>query len=284
MKILLLPMRTTVSLNNNITMPQLGLGVWQSRDGQEVMTAVSAALENGYRLIDTAAVYGNEKGVGKAIAVSNVPRNELFITTKLWNSDHGYTKTLQAFEESRKRLGLDYIDLYLIHWPVPAQDKYIDTWRALEELYNEGKVRAIGVSNFTVEHLTRLLEKSSIVPAVNQIELHPYFPQHELREFCKAHGIAVESWSPLGGGGSSLLSDPVIESIADKYGVSGAQVIIRWHIEQGLIVIPKSVRPDRIRQNYDVFNFSLDKDDLMAVAELNSGTRIGPDPVTANFT
>ena len=274
----------TILLNNGVAMPRLGLGVWQAKDGHEVENAVSVALEAGYRLIDTAAVYGNEAGVGKAIKSSNIPREQLFITTKVWNADQGYDQTLAAFDKSLERLGLDYVDLYLIHWPVPAKDLYIETWRALEKLYSEGRVKAIGVSNFTVEHLERLMNESTIVPAVNQIELHPYLTQAPLREFCQQNDIVVESYSPLSGAGGGLLNDPVLEELAQKYDKSPAQIVIRWHLQNDLIVIPKSVTPERIQQNIDVFDFQLDSDDMAAIDNLNTDTRVGSDPETANFT
>lgn len=273
-----------ITLNNGITMPQLGLGVWQTKDGEEVETAVGAALKTGYRLIDTAAIYGNEEGVGRALAASGIPREELFITTKVWNADQGYDSTLAAFDKSLQRLGLEYVDLYLIHWPLPAADKYIDTWKALEKLYNDKKVRAIGVSNFTPEYLERLLNETTIVPAVNQIELHPYFSQTETREYCKNHDIVVESYSPLGSTGSDLLHDHTLEGIAKQYDKTIAQVIIRWHLQHELIVIPKSVHLDRIAQNFDVFDFELSSDDMATIDGLNRDARVGADPDTANFT
>lgn len=273
-----------ITLNNGITMPQLGLGVWQTKDGEEVETAVGAALKTGYRLIDTAAIYGNEEGVGRAIEASGIPREELFITTKVWNADQGYDSTLAAFDKSLQRLGLDYVDLYLIHWPLPAADKYIDTWKALEKLYNDKKVRAIGVSNFTPEYLERLLNETTIVPAVNQIELHPYFSQTETREYCKNHDIVVESYSPLGSTSSDLLHDETLQRIAEQYGRTIAQVIIRWHLQHELIVIPKSVHPDRIAQNFDVFDFELSPEDMATIDDLNRDARVGADPDTANFT
>jgi diketogulonate reductase-like aldo/keto reductase len=277
-------LQSLIQLNNEVVIPQLGLGVWQAKDGKEVETAVRTAIECGYRLIDTAAVYGNEKGVGRAIAASGIPREELFITTKVWNADQGYNETLVAFDKSLDRLGLDYVDLYLIHWPVPAKDKYIDTWRALEKLYKDGKVRSIGVSNFTTEYLERLMSEATIIPAVNQIELHPHLSQIELRDFCKQHGIAVESYSPLGGTGGNLLDEPVLRQIGSTYGKTPAQVVIRWHIQNGLIVIPKSVTPERIRQNIDVFDFELSPDDMLTINGLNMNSRVGSDPTTANFT
>jgi len=279
-----LSMQPSITLNNGVSMPQFGLGVWQAQDGEEVETAVTTAIDAGYRLIDTAAVYGNERGVGRAIARSKVPREELFITTKVWNADQGYDQTLAAFDKSMQRLGLNYLDLYLIHWPVPAKDTYLDSWRALEKLYAEGKVRAIGVSNFLPEHLERVLNEATIVPAVNQIELHPRFAQKNLREFCKSRHIAVESYSPLGGSGGDLLSEPLLQQIGDKYGKSAAQVILRWHIQHGLIVIPKSVTPARIQQNIDIFGFALSDGDMMSIDALNTNSRVGSDPKTANFT
>lgn len=271
-----------ILLNDGTTIPQLGLGVWQAKDGAEVKQAVSSAINAGYRLIDTAAVYGNEQGVGEAIRESHVPREELFITTKLWNGDQGYDATYKAFETSLSKLGLDYIDLYLIHWPVPEFDKYVETWKAFEELKASGRVRSIGVCNFTIDHLERLLNESDVVPAVNQIELHPRLQQRELREFCEKNTIRVESWSPIGGSGGDLLDDPTITIIADKHKKSAAQIVIRWHVQLGLIVIPKSVHEERIIQNADVFDFELDNDDMAKISALNTDTRRGPDPATMN--
>ncbi|REF35693.1 aldo/keto reductase [Thermasporomyces composti] len=267
------PMRT---LNNGVQIPQLGFGVWQIPNDQ-VVDAVTTALEVGYRSIDTAAAYGNEEGTGKAIAASGIPREEVFVTTKLWNSEQGYDSTLKAFDESLRRLKLDYIDLYLIHWPCPRKDKYVETWRAFEKLYSDGVVRAIGVSNFHPHHLRRLFQETTTVPALNQIELHPYLVQAELREFNAQNGIATEAWSPLARGGD-LLKDPVITRIAEKYGKTPAQVVIRWHLALGNIVIPKSVTPSRIKENFDVFDFELTVEEVDEISGLDKGMRTGGNP------
>jgi diketogulonate reductase-like aldo/keto reductase len=267
----------TMTLNNNVQIPQLGFGVFQVPP-QDAERVVSTALETGYRSIDTAAAYQNEEGVGRAIASCGLPRDEIFVTTKLWNSDHGYDPALRAFDASARRLGLDTVDLYLIHWPVPAADRYIETWKALEKLAADGRVRAIGVSNFTVEHLRRLIADTGTVPAVNQIELHPHFQQTDLRAEHAVHGIATEAWSPLGQG--AALSDATITRLAKQYGVTPAQVVLRWHLQLGNVVIPKSMTPARIRENFDVFTFDLSAEDLSAIADLETGRRIGPDPAT----
>jgi diketogulonate reductase-like aldo/keto reductase len=267
-----------IILNNGIEMPQLGYGVWQVPDDEAERT-VALALEAGYRSIDTAAIYGNEEGTGRAIAASGLPREDIFVTTKLWNSDHGYDATLRAFDASLARLGLDYIDLYLIHWPLPARDAYVDTYKALEKLLSDGRVRAIGVSNFLNEHLERLIAETSVIPAVDQIELHPHLQQHAAREFHAEQGIATEAWSPLGQG-KGLLEVPAIVAIAQKHGRTPAQVVLRWHIQLGNIVIPKSVTPSRIKENIEVFDFSLDDEDLAAISALNEDRRLGPDPAT----
>ncbi|MFB9467602.1 aldo/keto reductase [Streptomyces cinereospinus] len=265
-----------IILNNGVEMPQLGFGVWQVPD-DEAEQAVATALEAGYRSIDTAAIYGNEEGTGKALAASGLPREELFVTTKLWNSDQGYDTTLRAFDVSLGKLGLDYVDLYLIHWPVPSKDQYVDTYKAFEKLHAEGRIKAIGVSNFLPEHLRRLIGETSVVPAVNQIELHPHLQQHAAREFHAERGIATEAWSPLGQG-KGLLEVPAIVAIARKHGRTPAQVVLRWHLQLGNVVIPKSVTPSRIRENIDVFDFTLDTEDLAAISALNEDRRLGPDP------
>jgi diketogulonate reductase-like aldo/keto reductase len=270
----------TVTLNNGIEMPQLGFGVFLVPP-DEVVEPVRTALDAGYRLIDTATLYGNEEGVGRAIRDSGLPRDEVFVTTKVWNADQGYDATLRAFDGSMRLLGLDVLDLYLIHWPVPAKDRYRDTWRALERLYADGRVRAIGVSNFTVEHLRRLLEGSDVVPAVNQVELHPGLTQDELRAFHDRFGIVTESWSPLGRGQGLLEQDTVV-AIAAAHGRTPAQVVLRWHLQLGLAVIPKSTHAERIRANIDVFGFALDDDEMAALSALSAPGRIGPDPDTFN--
>lgn len=266
----------TVTLNNGVEMPQLGFGVFQVPD-DETTAAVSAALQAGYRSIDTATAYQNEAGVAKALADSGIERSDLFITTKLWNADQGYDETLKAFERSRSLLGLEYVDLYLIHWPAPALGKYVDSWRALEKLAADGLVRAIGVSNFQPAHLDKLAETASIVPAVNQVELHPYLQQTEVRAYDEEHGIVTEAWSPLAKGGS-LLGEPAVQAIAERLGRTAAQVVLRWHLQLGNVVIPKSVTPSRIAENLDVFGFELTDADVAALAELERDERTGPHP------
>ncbi|MEU6119339.1 aldo/keto reductase [Streptomyces sp. NPDC047117] len=267
-----------ITLNNGVTMPQLGFGVWQIPD-DEAFTAVGHALEAGYRSIDTAAIYGNEEGTGKALAASGIARDELFVTTKLWNSEQGYDSTLRAFDASLAKLGLDYVDLYLIHWPLPARDTYVDTYKAFEKIQADGRAKAIGVSNFQPPHLQRLLNETSVVPAVNQIELHPELQQAESRAFHAEHGIATEAWSPLGQG-KGLLENATIGKLAEKYGRTPAQVVLRWHLQLGNVVIPKSATPSRIKENFDVFGFELDADDMATIAGLNADKRLGPDPAT----
>jgi 2,5-diketo-D-gluconate reductase A len=271
-----MPSIPSLTMNNGLPIPQLGFGVFQIPQ-EETTVAVTTALEVGYRLIDTAQGYQNEEGVGTAIAASNVSVDELFITTKLTNSEQGYDKALAAFDRSMRKLGLDVLDLFLIHWPLPTFDQYVETWRALERLLADGRVRSIGVSNFAVEHLQRLFDETDIVPTVNQIELHPQFPQDELREFHAAHGILTESWGPLGQG-RGLLREPRIVALAASKGRSPAQTVLRWHIQLGNVVIPKSVTPDRIRENIQLFDFDLDEAEMSTIAELSSGRRLGPDP------
>ncbi|GHJ32297.1 MULTISPECIES: aldo/keto reductase [Streptomyces] len=267
-----------ITLNNGVRMPQLGFGVWQVPD-DEAQVAVRHALDAGYRSIDTAAIYGNEEGTGKALAASGIARDELFVTTKLWNGDQGYDSTLRAFDTSLTKLGLDYVDLYLIHWPLPQTDKYVDTWKAFEKIYSEGRAKAIGLSNFHPAHIQRLLSETSVVPAIDQIELHPQLQQAELRAFNARHDIVTEAWSPLGQG-KGLLDNPTLAAIAKKHGKSPAQVVLRWHLDLGNVVIPKSVTPSRIKENIDVFDFELDSEDLSAISALDSGNRLGPDPET----
>ncbi|MFG2595164.1 aldo/keto reductase [Streptomyces sp. NPDC048462] len=270
-----------LTLNNGVEMPQLGFGVWQVPD-DEAAKAVATAIESGYRSIDTAAVYRNEGGTGRAISASGVARDELFVTTKLWNSEQGYDSTLRAFDASLDKLGLDYVDLYLIHWPVPAKDAYVDTYRAFEKIYADGRARAIGVSNFLPEHLERLLGESSVVPALNQIELHPQLQQTESRALHAKHGIVTEAWSPLGSG-KGLLEVPTVVAVAQKHGRTPAQAVLRWHLQTGHVVIPKSVTPSRIAENIDVFGFELDEDDLAAFAALDEGKRLGSHPAEFNL-
>lgn len=269
-----------VTLNNGLKMPQLGFGVWQVADDQAT-AAVATALKVGYTSIDTAMIYKNEKGVGKAIKEASVPRNELFITTKVWNSDQGYENTLRAFDESLERLGLDYVDLYLIHWPTPKFDEYVDTYKALEKLYHDGRVKAIGVCNFEIEHLERILKECDVLPVLNQIECHPYLTQNELKEFCSKHEIFVEAWSPLEQGGE-VLQDKVIRKIAESHRKTPAQVILRWHLQNNTIVIPKSVTPSRIEENFHVFDFELTAEEIVEINQLNRNGRRGSHPSEMN--
>jgi diketogulonate reductase-like aldo/keto reductase len=268
----------TVQLSNGVKMPWLGLGVWQVEEGMEVISAVKTAIKEGYRSIDTAAVYGNEEGVGKAIRECGVPREELFITTKLWNSNQGYESTLKAFSSSMKKLGLDYLDLYLIHWPVKG--KYTDTWRAFEKLYRDGSVRAIGVSNFHVHHLLDLFETAGTIPMVDQIEYHPLLTQKEVRSFCKKNRIQMEAWSPLMQG---RLNIPLLSELAGKYGKTPAQIVLRWDLQNEVVTIPKSVQAARIAENRDIFDFELSEDDMASIEELNQNRRFGADPDHFNF-
>ncbi|MET8633047.1 aldo/keto reductase [Streptomyces sp. NPDC004680] len=267
-----------IILNNGVAMPQLGFGVWQVPD-DEAQSAVATALEAGYRSIDTAAIYGNEAGVGRAVAASGIPRKDLFVTTKLWNADHGYDPALRALDVSLEKLGLEYVDLYLIHWPLPSRGKFVETYQAMEKINAEGRAKAIGVSNFLPEHLRTLIAHTSLIPAVNQIELHPHMQQHAAREYHAQQGITTEAWSPLGQG-RGLLEIPAIIAIAQKHNRTPAQIVLRWHIQLGNVVIPKSVTPARIRENIEVFDFSLDTEDMAAISALNEDRRLGPDPAT----
>ncbi|MFZ4454059.1 aldo/keto reductase [Salibacterium aidingense] len=262
------------TLANGVKMPWVGLGVYKAEAGNEVRTAVKSALEAGYRSIDTASFYGNEVSVGEAIQESGVPVDDIFITTKVWNDEQGFEETLEAFERSREKLGVDVLDLYLIHWPVPG--KYKETWGALEKLYEEGKVRAIGVSNFTDQHLEELMKTAKVKPMVNQVEFHPRLFQKELLEYCQNHDIQLEAWRPLGQG--DLLDEDPIQRIAEKHGKTPAQVLIRWSLENNVITIPKSVTPERIKSNAEVFDFSLDTEDLQAIDGLNENRRYGYHP------
>jgi 2,5-diketo-D-gluconate reductase A len=268
--------QTHIRLNDGVQIPQIGFGVWQVENAQ-APKAVKTAIEAGYRSIDTAAIYGNEDGVAAGIRAAGVPREQLFITTKLWNDRHGAQSALAAFEESLRRLRVEYVDLYLIHWPTPRANLYVETWRALTEIKKSGRAKSIGVSNFKISHLERLIGETGIVPSVNQIELHPRFQQAAQREFHAKHGIVTESWSPLGQG--RVMKDPLIAGIAAKHGRTAAQVALRWHIQNGLVAIPKSVTPARIAENLDVFGFELTEDDMAKIATLdNNRGRIGPDP------
>jgi 2,5-diketo-D-gluconate reductase A len=265
----------TLDLNDGNRIPQLGFGVFEV-DPEDTKEAALHALRSGYRLIDTAAAYGNEAEVAEAIAASGLDRNQVFVTTKVWNNDHGRDRTLQAFEHSLGRLGFDWVDLYLIHWPAPSQGKYVETWQTLCELREQGRARSIGVSNFLAEHLERIIDATGVAPALNQIELHPRLQQAELRSFHREHAIVTESWSPLGRG--ALLDDPVIEEIAAATGRTPAQVLLRWNVQLGCLVIPRSVRPQRIEENAQVFDFELDREQMEAIGRLDRGERIGPDP------
>ncbi|EWG12386.1 aldo/keto reductase [Cytobacillus firmus] len=270
---------STLTLHNGVEMPQFGLGVYKVENGLQIENTVKDAIDLGYRLIDTAAFYENEEGVGKAIKESGVPREELFITTKVWNTAQGYDQTLTAFDNSLKKMGLDYIDLYLIHWPVKG--KYLETWRALEKLYKDGKARAIGVSNFQIHHIKDILENASEKPAVNQVELHPLLSQEDLRAFCGEHNIKVQAWSPIARG--RVLEDNAIKEIAEKHGKSAAQIILRWHLQNGIMVIPKSVKKDRLRENADIFDFGLTEDEMRQLNALNNNHRFGADPDNFDF-
>ena len=269
----------SITLNNGVAMPQIGFGVFQVPN-DETEQAVTAALAAGYRSIDTAAIYGNEEGVGRAIAASGLPREELFITSKVWVSDLGREETLAAYDTSLARLGLDYLDLYLIHWPAPATDAYVEAWQALEELLAAGRVRAIGVSNFLPEHLEKIIALGGTVPAVNQVEVHPALQQRGVAGFGTAHGIATEAWSPLAQG--TVLAEPAVAAAAQAHGRTPAQVILRWHLQQGRIIIPKSVTPARMVENMDILDFELSEQELAAIDALERDGRMGPHPADFN--
>jgi 2,5-diketo-D-gluconate reductase A len=271
----------TLTFNDGHTIPQLGFGVYRV-DPEQTERIVSDALEVGYRHIDTAALYGNEQGVGRAIEASGIPRDELFITTKLWNSDQGAQATLDAIDLSLEKLGFDHVDLYLIHWPAPALGLSVETWKTFEKIRDEGKATSIGVSNFRIQDLERLAAETATVPVINQIELHPLFSEVPLREYDAAHGILTESWGPLGHAAVDIFEEPPIAAAASAHGVSPAQVIIRWHLQHGLVVIPKSNNRDRMAQNFDVFGFELSADELAAIDALNRDQRVGGNPDTVS--
>ena len=271
--------KDSIMLNNGLDMPWLGFGVFQIDDGDKVERAVQSALEVGYRSIDTAAVYKNERGVGKAIQKSGIPREEIFLTTKVWNSDQRAGRTLAAFEESLERLGTDYVDLYLVHWPVEGH--YEETWQVMEEIYKNGRVKAIGVSNFQVHHLEDILKSAQIIPAVNQIEFHPFLVQPELLRYCQKNKIQVEAWSPLMQG--QIVNVPTVQKLAEKYGKTPAQIALRWNLQHEVVTIPKSVTPSRITENAQIFDFELTRADMNLLDALDEGKRVGPDPDNFNF-
>jgi len=268
-----------VVLHDGIEIPQLGFGVFQVPP-DDTEKVVGEALEAGYRHVDTAAAYRNEKGVGKAVANSGIPREQIFVTTKLWNSSQGFDSALETFDKSLGRLGMDYVDLYLIHWPVPSQDRFVDTWRAFERIHDEGRARTIGVSNFRIDDLRRLEAETQKRPTINQVELHPQMQQRELRAWHEQHGIATEAWSPLAQG--AVLDDETVTGIARAHGKTPAQTILRWHLQLGNVVIPKSVTPSRIEENFDLFEFTLTEEEMESLTPLDRGERTGPDPDTFN--
>lgn len=276
-------LQSTTTLRNGVKMPWLGIGVFKVEEGPELVNALKAAINHGYRSIDTAAIYENEEGVGEGIREglieANISREELFVTSKVWNADLGYELTLKAFEESLKKLGLDYLDLFLIHWPV--ESKYRDAWRALETLYKQGKVKAIGVSNFQIHHLEELMKYAEVKPMINQVEYHPRLTQMDLREFCQKHEIQLEAWSPLMQG--ELLDNETLQNIATKYQKSIAQIILRWDLQNGVITIPKSTKKHRIVENASIFDFELTKEDMQKISSLNENKRVGPDPDNFDF-
>ncbi|AIU82799.1 MULTISPECIES: aldo/keto reductase [Bacillus amyloliquefaciens group] len=276
-------LQAKTTLHNGVEMPWFGIGVFKVEEGAELVNAVKTALVHGYRSVDTAAIYGNEEGVGEGIRQglqeAGLKREDIFVTSKVWNADLGYEETLKAFDTSLEKLGLDYLDLYLIHWPV--EGKYIDAWRALETLYRDGRIKAIGVSNFQIHHLKHLMKETEIKPMINQVEYHPRLTQKELLAFCTEQGIQLEAWSPLMQG--QLLDHPVLQEIAEKYGKSAAQVILRWDLQNGVITIPKSTKKHRIEENANVFDFELSADDMKRIDDLNENLRVGPDPDNFDF-
>lgn len=273
-----LDISSKVKLNDQTLMPLLGLGVYQLSDSQ-VLNCVQVALDCGYRLIDTASFYQNEAAVGAAVRESSVPRSEIFVTTKVWNADQGYDQTLRAFDQSMKNLGLEYLDLYLVHWPVKEQ--YLDTWRALETIHQTGRVRSVGVSNFLVEHLERLAQHSDTTPVINQIEFHPHLQQPELFAYCQKHQIQVQAWSPLMQG--QVLQLPLFQELAKKYQKNAVQIVLRWNLQRGISVIPKSAKPERVRDNGELFDFEISREDMARIDGLDQHRRIGPDPGNFNF-
>lgn len=276
-------LQAKTTLHNGVEMPWFGIGVFKVEEGAELVNAVKTALVHGYRGVDTAAIYGNEEGVGEGIRQglqeAGLKREDIFVTSKVWNADLGYEETLKAFDTSLEKLGLDYLDLYLIHWPV--EGKYIDAWRALETLYRDGRIKAIGVSNFQIHHLKHLMKETEIKPMINQVEYHPRLTQKELLAFCTEQGIQLEAWSPLMQG--QMLDHPVLQEIAEKYGKSAAQVILRWDLQNGVITIPKSTKKHRIEENANVFDFELSADDMKRIDDLNENLRVGPDPDNFDF-
>ncbi|AFZ91708.1 MULTISPECIES: aldo/keto reductase [Bacillus] len=276
-------LQAKATLHNGVEMPWFGIGVFKVEEGAELVNAVKTALVHGYRSVDTAAIYGNEEGVGEGIRQglqeAGLKREDIFVTSKVWNADLGYEETLKAFDTSLEKLGLDYLDLYLIHWPV--EGKYIDAWRALETLYRDGRIKAIGVSNFQIHHLKHLMKETEIKPMINQVEYHPRLTQKELLAFCTEQDIQLEAWSPLMQG--QLLDHPVLQEIAEKYGKSAAQVILRWDLQNGVITIPKSTKKHRIEENANVFDFELSADDIKRIDDLNENLRVGPDPDNFDF-
>ncbi|HPU66623.1 MAG TPA: aldo/keto reductase [Clostridiales bacterium] len=274
-------------MHNGVKIPCVGFGTWQIPEGETVINSAKKALEAGYRHIDTAAIYRNEVGVGTAVKESGIPREEIFITSKLWNSDQGYDMTLKAFDATMERLGLEYLDLYLIHWPIPRdfrdswQTKIKESWRAMEKLYKEGRIKAIGVSNFLIHHFEALLEDAEIVPMVNQVEIHPGFNQSELVQYCHSHGVVVEAWSPLGSG--KIMADPTLKEVADKYGRTPAQVTLRWLLQRDILPLPRSTNPEHIAENARIFDFELSDEDMGRISSISAYGRLGGDPDNINF-